>query len=233
MNKLEELRQKKADIAMSSARIFKLIIGEPVPEIPEGENILLTESFEGYMKMHAELSNIKLSDILFAGITVGAGGLEKAMDIPRGSDVLVYQSDWEIATRLCKTLIRIGAREIRLTPIGSLEGIDLRGKCIATTHDHMVINDFEIPSVPILMGKAQYPEDILGKLSKVAKTVVLKAGEIASDLGNPKAMNVVLLGALVKAINVPDVDWHKAIRDNVKKGFEDLNIEAFDAGFNA
>ncbi|MCI2062101.1 MAG: indolepyruvate oxidoreductase subunit beta [Eubacteriaceae bacterium] len=97
----------------------------------------------------------------------------------------------------------------------------------------MVINDFEIPSVPILMGKAQYPEDILGKLSKVAKTVVLKAGEIASDLGNPKAMNVVLLGALVKAINVPDVDWHKAIRDNVKKGFEDLNIEAFDAGFNA
>ena len=98
---------------------------------------------------------------------------------------------------------------------------------------NMVINDFEIPSVPILMGKAQYPEDILGKLSKVAKTVVLKAGEIASDLGNPKAMNVVLLGALVKAINVPDVDWHKAIRDNVKKGFEDLNIEAFDAGFNA
>jgi Transcriptional regulator containing PAS, AAA-type ATPase, and DNA-binding domains len=128
---------KQIETFMSSARIFKLIIGEPVPEIPEGENILLTESFEGYMKMHAELSNIKLSDILFAGITVGAGGLEKAMDIPRGSDVLVYQSDWEIATRLCKTLIRIGAREIRLTPIGSLEGIDLRGKCIATTHDHM------------------------------------------------------------------------------------------------
>ena len=58
-----------------------------------------------------------------------------------------------------------------------------------------------------------------------------EAAQIAADLGNPKAMNIVLLGALVKAMNVEGIDWNKAITDNVKKGFEELNIKAFEAGF--
>lgn len=95
----------------------------------------------------------------------------------------------------------------------------------------MVINDFEIPSAPILMGQVDYPEGILEELGAKAQTLTFKAGEIAEELGNSKAMNVVLLGALVKAMNVENVDWHKAIESNVKKGFEELNIKAFEAGF--
>ena len=95
----------------------------------------------------------------------------------------------------------------------------------------MVINDFEIPSAPILMGVADYPEDIIGTLKEKVDCLVFKAGEIAEELGNPKAMHIVLLGALVKAMDVPDVDWHKAIRSNVKEQFIDLNIQAFDAGY--
>jgi indolepyruvate ferredoxin oxidoreductase beta subunit len=94
----------------------------------------------------------------------------------------------------------------------------------------MVINDYEIPSVPILMGKAEYPAGILEELSAKAKVSVFKAAEIASELGNSKIMNVVLLGALVKALDVPGIDWEQVIRDNVKAGFEDLNIKAFKAG---
>ncbi|MEA4921947.1 MAG: indolepyruvate oxidoreductase subunit beta [Eubacteriaceae bacterium] len=95
----------------------------------------------------------------------------------------------------------------------------------------MVVNDFEIPSAPILMGKVDYPEGILEELKTKAEVLSIKAGEIAAKLGNPKAMNVVLLGALVKAMNVEGVDWHKAIENNVKKGFAELNIKAFEAGF--
>ena len=61
--------------------------------------------------------------------------------------------------------------------------------------------------------------------------LVFKAGEIAEELGNPKAMNIVLLGALVKAMDVQGVDWHQAIAGNVKEAFVDLNIKAFDAGY--
>ena len=94
----------------------------------------------------------------------------------------------------------------------------------------MVINDHEIPSVPIQMGVAEYPEGVLEELASKADVSIFKASQIAEELGNPKTMNIVLLGALVKALNMPHIDWEKAIRDNVKKGFEDINIQAFYAG---
>ena len=94
----------------------------------------------------------------------------------------------------------------------------------------MVINDHEIPSVPIQMGVAEYPEGVLEELASKADVSIFNVSQIAEELGNPKTMNIVLLGALVKALNMPHIDWEKAIRDNVKKGFEDINIQAFYAG---
>lgn len=94
----------------------------------------------------------------------------------------------------------------------------------------MVINDYEIPSVPILLGTVKYPENILEELSEKIDVSVFKAAEIAETIGNAKGMNIVLLGALVKAMKMEDIDWEKMIRDNVKKGFEELNIKALHAG---
>ena len=94
----------------------------------------------------------------------------------------------------------------------------------------MVVNDFEIPSVPILMGVAQYPQGILEELAGKADVSVFEAGKLAEELGNPKTMNIVLLGALVAALNISGIDWEQAIRDNVKKGFEEINIKAFELG---
>ncbi|MDO4551925.1 MAG: indolepyruvate oxidoreductase subunit beta [Bacillota bacterium] len=94
----------------------------------------------------------------------------------------------------------------------------------------MVINDFEIPSVPILMGAAEYPEGILEELASRADTAVFPAGEIADELGNEKAMNVVLLGALVAVLGLPGIDWEQLIRANVKPAFLELNLKAFRRG---
>ena len=97
----------------------------------------------------------------------------------------------------------------------------------------IVINDFEIPSAPILVGKEPYPEGIIEDLSGKTEVSVFKAADIAKELGNPKAMNIVLLGALVKAMGIEDMDWDRYISMNVKKGFEELNIKAFRAGMAA
>lgn len=96
----------------------------------------------------------------------------------------------------------------------------------------MVINDFEIPSVPIQLGMAKYPQGILEELADKAKVFVFRAGDIAAALGNSKTMNIVLFGALVKAMGITGIDWEKVIRSNVKKGFEDINIKAFNAGMD-
>ena len=94
----------------------------------------------------------------------------------------------------------------------------------------MVINDFEIPSVPILMGKKEYPPGILDELYSKVNIKVFKAGGIANQLGNPKTMNIVLLGSIIKAMNLTHINWENIIKSSVKKGFEEVNIKALNAG---
>jgi indolepyruvate ferredoxin oxidoreductase beta subunit len=96
----------------------------------------------------------------------------------------------------------------------------------------MVINDYEIPSVPILMGKEKYPDGIVEGIESLAKVTVVKAAEIAKDLGNSKMMNVVLLGALIKALGISEVNWQAVIRDSVKENFQEMNIKAFQLGYS-
>ena len=97
----------------------------------------------------------------------------------------------------------------------------------------IVVNDFEIPTVPIQLGVDKYPEKITESLKKVTDTIVIEAGRIAKDTGNVRTMNIVLLGALVKAMNLQGIDWDSLIRANVKKDFEEINLKAFKAGVDS
>ncbi|CCQ94587.1 Indolepyruvate ferredoxin oxidoreductase [[Clostridium] ultunense Esp] len=97
----------------------------------------------------------------------------------------------------------------------------------------VVVNDYKIPSAPILMGKRDYPEGVIDTIRNKANTSVINATEIAEKLGNMKVMNIVLLGALVKAMDLSDIDWEKAIKDNIKEKFVDINLKAFQRGNSA
>jgi indolepyruvate ferredoxin oxidoreductase beta subunit len=61
----------------------------------------------------------------------------------------------------------------------------------------------------------------------------MKAGQMAEDMGNIKVMNVILLGSLVKAMGLTDINWEEIIEQNVKPQFVDLNIKALKAGMDA
>lgn len=97
----------------------------------------------------------------------------------------------------------------------------------------VVVNDYKIPSAPILMGKEDYPEGVIDIIKSKANTSVINAAEIAEELGNMKVMNIVLLGALVEAMDLSDIDWEKAISDNIKEKFVDINLKAFQRGKDA
>ncbi|WP_298671608.1 indolepyruvate oxidoreductase subunit beta [uncultured Megasphaera sp.] len=97
----------------------------------------------------------------------------------------------------------------------------------------IVVNTYRIPSMPILSGSRTYPEHIIESLSEQVPTMSLDATKIATDLGNPKSANVVLLGALIKAIGMTDIDWKAIIAKAVKPKFIEVNQKAFDAGFAA
>lgn len=98
----------------------------------------------------------------------------------------------------------------------------------------VVVNAQEIPSMTVLTGAEEYPEDVLEEIGKAAKHVItLDASQLATDLGNVKAANVILLGTLVKSMGLDDIDWKGIIRKNVKEKFVDLNLKAFKVGMDA
>ena len=95
----------------------------------------------------------------------------------------------------------------------------------------LVVNDFEIYSLPVLTGAAKYPDEVVEKLEKeVPDLKIFNAGEIAEGLGNIKAQNVVLLGALVKAMGLEDIGWESVLQELVPAKLLELNIKAFRAG---
>lgn len=94
----------------------------------------------------------------------------------------------------------------------------------------VVVNDYQIPSAPILMGKREYPAGVLELLKEKADTTVICAAQIAERLGNAKAMNVVLFGALVKAMKIDYIDWEEVIKASVKASAVLVNLLAFQEG---
>ncbi|MCX7828242.1 MAG: indolepyruvate oxidoreductase subunit beta [Thermanaerothrix sp.] len=95
----------------------------------------------------------------------------------------------------------------------------------------LVVNDYEIYPVPVLLGQARYPEDLNGMFRRKVKDVkIFDAGKVAQDLGNVKAQNVVLLGALIKAMGLDSINWEEVLAEVVPPRFLELNVKALRAG---
>ncbi len=45
-------------------------------------------------------------------------------------------------------------------------------------------------------------------------------------------MNIIMLGALSKVLNLDNLNWEKAIRESVKPQYIDINLKAFNIGQN-
>ena len=94
----------------------------------------------------------------------------------------------------------------------------------------LVVNTYEMPSLPVLSGECEYPDGIIDELKKRADTLAIDAAKIATEQGMPRGMNVVLLGALIAALGVDDVDWAAALKANVKRQFFEANLKCLEAG---
>ncbi len=97
----------------------------------------------------------------------------------------------------------------------------------------LVINDEQIDSMSVITGKEEYPDDVLEEIEKHAQATVLNATTLAEELGNVKAANIILLGTIIKAMGLEDIDWESILKDNIKPQFLDLNLKAIKVGMDA
>lgn len=93
-----------------------------------------------------------------------------------------------------------------------------------------IVNNQEIAPMSVLVGSAKYPENIKEKLKRYARIHLIDAAKIAKELGNVRATNIVLLGALAKFLGFNEKSWTEAISKNIKPRYVDLNIKAFQKG---
>lgn len=96
----------------------------------------------------------------------------------------------------------------------------------------VVVNNQRIDPMTVITGHFVYPPEILDTLLERADEVsVLDALQLAREAGSSKAVNVVLLGALARKMEIPVEDWQEAIRRTVPPALLALNIAAFNAGY--
>ena len=91
-------------------------------------------------------------------------------------------------------------------------------------------NNYKMESVATITGKAEYKVEEVDKKLKELNAKVINAADKATELGNAKVMNIILLGTVIKGMHLEDIDWEQIIRDNVKEKFIDINIRALHEG---
>jgi indolepyruvate ferredoxin oxidoreductase beta subunit len=96
----------------------------------------------------------------------------------------------------------------------------------------VLVNDFEWQPLPVAAGFEKYPQDIVEQLKKLSgELVLIPATRLAGELGNDKASNVVLIGLLASRMDIDKKLWLEVIRRKVPPRFIDLNLAAFESGF--
>lgn len=96
----------------------------------------------------------------------------------------------------------------------------------------IIVNSQEIDPMPVIIGACDYPENISETLAAAADTTVVDALSLATIAGNQKAVNVVLIGVMAKNTDIPYEVWIDTIKNTVPEKFLDINLKAFELGYN-
>ncbi|MEG2072440.1 MAG: indolepyruvate oxidoreductase subunit beta [Oscillospiraceae bacterium] len=95
----------------------------------------------------------------------------------------------------------------------------------------LILNDRRISPMPVITGAMAYPDEIVTKLQATGERVVAAdALSMAMEAGNPKSVNVVLIGILSAIADFSEETWQKALEACVKPKFLEINKKAFALG---
>ena len=98
----------------------------------------------------------------------------------------------------------------------------------------IITNIQQINPMPVIIGAAQYPEDLVGKMKAADLDVdAFDALSLAEQAGSAKAVNIVLMGHLSRNFDFTEEEWLEAIEKSVPSKFLELNKTAFTLGRNA
>ena len=94
----------------------------------------------------------------------------------------------------------------------------------------VVVNNYQISPMPVVSGIAEYADTIIDELNAKVKTTLINAFDEAVALGNPRVMNIILLGVTIEMMNLDDINWDEILKSQVKADFYEINKKALAKG---
>ena len=177
-----------------------------------GQGILLSSRVLGKIAMDAQM-DVKVSEV---------HGMSQ-----RGGDVVTHV---RIGEEILSPLIEEGAADA-IIAFEQLEA--LRALPFLKQNGLIVVSTQTISPMPVLTKAAAYPEGILDQIAARGSLVTLDAQAIARECGAPRSVNIVLLGAFARHMEMDKQSWQAAIDACVPPKTRQINQKAFLAGWEA
>lgn len=95
----------------------------------------------------------------------------------------------------------------------------------------LIVNDQRMDPMTVVTGMAEYPEGIIEKLQAGHKVQVVDAQAVAKKLGNARVFNTVMIGIAAQSMAFSKEDWIAVIKDTVPAKTVEINLAAFEAGY--
>ena len=96
----------------------------------------------------------------------------------------------------------------------------------------IITNTQKMDPMPVVMGAAEYPHDILDAIrAKGVNLVAVDALSMAVEAGSAKAVNVALIGVMARNMDLEKQVWKDTIAATVPAKFLELNEKAFELGY--
>ena len=170
-----------------------------------------------------------LTSRILGGITVEAGYDVKLSEVhgmaQRGGSVVTYVRYGE---KVAEPIVEEGQADV-LIAFERLEA--LRYAHFLKKDGVIIVNDQRIDPMPVVTGVAKYPDGIIEKLSKKYRVVSVDAMDEAIKMGNSRVFNVIILGIAAKNMDFPKEQWIEVIKKTVPAKTIDINVAAFEKGY--
>ncbi len=186
------------------------------------------------MNCNILLTGVGGQGILLAAKIIGAAAERAGLEVcanethgmaQRGGSV---RAQVKIGEHVASPLLLEGTADV----LASLEEIEaLRSAHFLRPGGLAVVSAQRIVPVTVTCGGATYPADAEERLARVFPR--LKRYDCvakATELGDPRLANTLLVGMLSTGLPLSPDLWHEAIRACVKPAFRDANLAAFDFG---
>lgn len=170
-----------------------------------------------------------LTSRILGGITLHAGYDVKLSEVhgmaQRGGSVVTYV---RYGDNVAEPIVEEGQADV-LIAFEKLEA--LRYAHFVRKDGVIIVNDQRIDPMPVVIGKAEYPENIIETLAAKRKVLSIDAMSEAKKLGNTKTFNVIVLGMAAKHMDFLKEDWLKVIEKTVPAKTVEINKKAFITGY--